>query len=103
MSVAFWSGVVKVGKPCEVQPPEGYVLNIQQVALACEGEGAKGHMMLKAKTQAIDGEELEAILGTLRPITQDQFSMGNCMRFLDNSVIAEYYHAKIPFVNNYFE
>jgi hypothetical protein len=91
MSVAFWSGVVQVGKPCEVQPPEGYVLNIQQVALVVSGEGAKGgHMMLKAKTQAIDGEELEAVLGTLRPITQDQFSMGkpgNCMRFLNNLII----------------
>ena len=33
MSVAFWSVTIKAGKSTEVQPPEGYVLNVCQVAL----------------------------------------------------------------------
>jgi hypothetical protein len=76
MSVAFWSAVVKTGKVCEVQAPEGYVLNLQQAALVVEGNETKGSVVLKAQTLAIDGEEIDAVLGTLRPVTQDQFSMG---------------------------
>lgn len=58
----------------EVQPPEGYVLNLQQAALVVEGE-AKGSMQLKVQTIAIDGEEIKSVLGTLRANAVDQFSM----------------------------
>lgn len=74
MSVAFWSAVVKVGKPVEVQPPEGYVLNLQQAALV--DHDAKGFMVIKAHSVSIEGNKIDAVLGTLRPITSDQFSMG---------------------------
>ena len=73
MSVAFWSAVVKVGKSCDVQPPDGYVLNLQQAALV----DAKSALVLKAHSISIEGEKMEAVLGTLRPIQTDQFSMGN--------------------------
>ena len=33
MSAEFWSCVLKPGKPVEVQPPEGYVLNLQHAAI----------------------------------------------------------------------
>ena len=75
MSVAFWSAVIKVGKPCDVQPPDGYVLNLQQAALV--DHEAKGSVVLKAHSVSIEGDNIEAVLGTLRPITADQFSMGN--------------------------
>lgn len=74
MSVAFWSATVTVGKPFTVQPLEGYVLNLQQAAMVnCE---AKSSVVLRAQSISIEGEKMNAILGTLRPITQDQFSMG---------------------------
>jgi len=38
MSIAFWSVELKKGKPVEVQPPEGYVLNLQNAAVT-GGEG----------------------------------------------------------------
>jgi len=38
MSIAFWSVELKKGKPAEVQPPEGYVLNLQNAAVT-GGEG----------------------------------------------------------------
>ena len=74
MSIAFWSAIVKVGKPVEVQPPEGYVLNLQQAALV--GHDANGSMVVKAHSISIEGNDIDAVLGTLRPITSDQFSMG---------------------------
>jgi hypothetical protein len=73
MSVAFWSATVKNGEPCEVQPPEGFVLNLQQAALV----GAKSNQssqVLKVKTIAIEGEDIDAVIGTLRPVTADQIS-----------------------------
>ncbi len=40
MSVAFWSVELKVGKPVTVSIPEGFVLNVQQAAVAGEGKTA---------------------------------------------------------------
>lgn len=45
MSVAFWSIELKSSKPAEVQPPEGYVLNVSQCALV--PNSAKGPVSLK--------------------------------------------------------
>ena len=73
MSLAFWSVPVTSEKPVEVQPPEGYVLNIQQAA--AEG-GDKGTVVIKAKTLSIEDEEINAVVGTLRPGTVDQISLG---------------------------
>ena len=75
MSIAFWSATVKVGTPLEVQPPEGYVLNLQQAALVCENDNAKGSMQVICHTTAIEGDALTSVLGTLRPNSQDQFAM----------------------------
>ena len=83
MSVAFWSAVVKVGKSCEVQPPDGYVLNLQQAALV--DHEAKGSVVLKAHSVSIEGDKIEAVLGTLRPSTCDQFSMGESSNLSKNA------------------
>ena len=77
MSIAFWSSIIKPGTDVEVQPPEGYVLNLQQAALVIDGDSAaaKGNMQLKVQTIAIDGEDIKSVLGTLRANAVDQFSM----------------------------
>ena len=76
MSVAFWSAEIKAGKPAEVQPPEGYVLNIQNAALAVDSADAKGSLVLKAQTVSIEGDKLNAVLGTLRTGSCEQFNLG---------------------------
>jgi hypothetical protein len=63
MSVAFWSAEIKTTTPVEVQPPEGYVLNVTLAALTGNGKGAQ---IIKVKTSSIDGEDVEAAIGTLR-------------------------------------
>lgn len=78
MSIAFWSAVVKVGKVVEVQPPEGYVLNLQQAALVGH-DAANGSIVVKAHSVSLEGDKVDAVLGTLRPITSDQFSMGTSL------------------------
>ena len=92
MSVAFWSAVVKVGKSCEVQPPDGYVLNLQQAALV--DHEAKGHVVLKAHSVSIEGDKMEAVLGTLRPSTCDQFSMG-ASYYISESVLIMQHSTKV--------
>ncbi len=71
-SIAFWSAKVNVNNPCDVQPPEGFVLNVQQAALS---ENVEGAMILKVSTVSIQGEDLEAVIGTLRPIHSDQITL----------------------------
>ncbi len=71
MSVAFWSVTVTNKTPVEVQPPEGFVLNLQQAALV---GAAKGAAVLKVSTVAIEGDAIEAVIGTLRPVTADQIN-----------------------------
>lgn len=74
MSLAFWAIQVTNEKPVEVQPPEGYVLNIQQVAI--EGGVEKSAVVVKAETVSIEDEELICVIGTLRPTVTDQISLG---------------------------
>eukprot|EP01036_Dinobryon_divergens_P041344 gene41344-54793_t len=69
MSLAFWSVALKAGVKTEIQPPEGYVLNVQQAAL--EGDG-KGAFLVKVETESIEGEPINAVICTLRPNTCEQ-------------------------------
>ncbi len=66
MSVAFWSVELSKGKPIEVQPPEGYVLNVQQAAIDAKDDTAVA--TVKAKTTSI---ELYVDLAHLRFIPAD--------------------------------
>lgn len=72
MSVAFWSVQLKAGKEVEVQPPEGYVLNLQLAALQGENEKCA---VIKADTFAIEGDKLQAVICTLRSKTTDQCTL----------------------------
>ena len=72
MSVAFWSAEVKKGKPVEVQPPAGYVLNVTNVA-ASGSDTSKASIF--AQTANIEGEKINALLGTLRPGKVDQIQV----------------------------
>lgn len=75
MSIAFWSIVLKSGdKPKEIQPPEGYVLNLQLAALTKAGKNSV--KTIKITTESIEGEEMEAVIGTLRAVTSDQIQLG---------------------------
>jgi len=71
MSVAFWSAEVKAGKKFTFQPPEGYVLNLQNVALADaeKGEGMKCFV----STENIDGDIKKVLLATLRGHGTEQY------------------------------
>ena len=42
--IAFWNAKVTAGKSVEVQPPEGYVLNLQQAALAGEDKTSRAYL-----------------------------------------------------------
>jgi len=72
MSVEFFSAVLKKDKPYEAQPPEGFVLNITNAAAISSGKEA---IVLKVVTTGLEGEKVEAVLGTLRPGTVDQFQL----------------------------
>jgi hypothetical protein len=74
MSVAFWSVQLKAGKEVEVQPPEGYVLNLQLAALQSQGDNEKC-AQVKCDTFAIEGDKLQAVICTLRSKTTDQTSL----------------------------
>ena len=74
MSLAFWSTEIKKGKPAEVQPPEGYVLNVQLAAIASSPD-KEVVGQIKAKTTNIDGEVITAVLCTLRSKLCDQTSL----------------------------
>lgn len=72
MTVAFWTASVKVGHPVEVQPPEGYYLSLQQAAISGNVVDA---IILKVSTISFNGDEVEAVVGTLRPIRSDQINL----------------------------
>jgi hypothetical protein len=74
MSVAFWSEEIKVGKEVEVQPPEGYVLNVTQAALVVKDTKSAG-LVLHLKTVSVDGDPVQATICTLRPVTCDQCTL----------------------------
>jgi hypothetical protein len=70
MSIAFWSIKLTKGKTEEVQPPEGYVLNLQQAAIS-----GKGHGAVKVTTVSVEGDKLEALICTLRTEKTEQVNM----------------------------
>lgn len=74
MAVAFWSIALKSkDKPVDVQPPDGYVLNVQQIALAdCKNDNESNSMVVKIKTVSVEGEDLNSVLATLRPRKVEQ-------------------------------
>jgi hypothetical protein len=72
MSVAYWS-VKLTDKPVQVQPPEGYVLNITQAALVNGKEGQ--FVTINVDTLAIEGDKLESVIGTLRAGKTEQFQL----------------------------
>lgn len=57
MSVAFWSKKLIVGEAAEVQPPEGYILNLQQATYVSNVKNSG--VQLSVKTIAIEGEEVK--------------------------------------------
>ena len=57
MSVAFWSKKLIVGENAEVQPPEGYILNLQQATFVSNVKNSA--VQLSVKTIAIEGEEVK--------------------------------------------
>lgn len=70
MSVAFWSTKLTANKPVKVQPPEGYILNIQQAVLV-DGKDKVAYRV-KVDTVAIEGEPLESVIAVLRSGVHDQ-------------------------------
>lgn len=73
MSVAFWSTELVSNKPFETQPPEGYVLNLQQIALVTEKNDVK---RVFVKTLSVEtGEEMDCCLCTLRGGSVEQISV----------------------------
>ena len=70
MSIAFFGIELKKGKPSEVQPPEGYVLNLQNAAVNSSDNSAS--VRIFAKTRSIEDEDLTILLATLRPNMIDQ-------------------------------
>ena len=71
MSVAFWSAEVKIGKKTSTQPPEGYVLNLQNLALT---DGEKGSVaQVYVTTETIEGETTKVLLATLRGHVSEQY------------------------------
>ena len=74
MSVAFWSREVKVGTEIEANIPEGYVLNFQNAALNPEESKEGTYLVVKIKTVDVEGDDLSATIGTLRPKINEQFS-----------------------------
>ena len=75
MSVAFWSVAIEQGKSVDVQPPEGYVLNLQTAALDITKD-TKNPAVVKVATESIEGDAIEAILGTLKHGSAEQISLG---------------------------
>lgn len=74
MSVAFWSAKLSKGdKPVEVQPPEGYVLNVQNLALTDAGTNTA--LQVKVQTVSIEGDRLESVIATMRSPTAEQVAV----------------------------
>jgi cell division septation protein DedD len=102
MSVAFWSIELKVGKPVVVQPPEGYVLNVQLAALSGEGTGSGS--VVRVETLAIEGETLNSVLCTLRPKTAEQCNVNLIFGYDVNATFSVTGDAKNSvFLNGYYQ
>lgn len=98
MAVAFWSIELKKGQKEEVQPPEGYVLNLQLAAL-----GSSGNAIVKIHTQSIEGEELNSVLCTLREKSCDQFTMNLVFGYDVPTSFSYTGEAKSVFLSGYFQ
>jgi hypothetical protein len=72
MSVAFWCITLKGGKSEEVQPPEGYVLNVQQCAIVGKPNESA---VLQVNTTSVEGDSIDAVICTLRVGTSDQVGL----------------------------
>ena len=77
MSVAFVSFELTPGKPVVPSIPEGYVMNISQAALALEkvDDTKGGYLQVYVKTKSIEGDDLNALVGTLRAGQVEQFAL----------------------------
>jgi hypothetical protein len=106
MSVAFWSVTVEAGKSAAVQPPEGYVLNLIGAALDTTKVTDKAAVVVKAGSESIEGDRINAILGTLRSGVTDQISLGGLVFGADVattfSVESSIKHAVVH-LNGYFQ
>lgn len=101
MSVAFWSIELKVGKPVVVQPPEGYVLNVQLAALSGESGAAS---VVRVETLAIEGETLNSVLCTLRPKATEQCNINLIFGYDVNATFSVTGEAKnAVFLNGYYQ
>ena len=64
MSIAFWSVSLKAGAAeVTIQPPEGFVLNLMGAALSATDKGA---YVVHVTTKSIEGDDLDAVICTLR-------------------------------------
>ena len=63
MSVAFWSIKLSGGCAVEVQPPEGYVLNLQQAALSGEGVA-----VIQVQTVSVEGGKIDSVMPLFVPV-----------------------------------
>jgi hypothetical protein len=61
MSVAFWSEIITTKKPFATQPPEGYVMNLQNVAVT----NIDKTVNIFACSDAISGDKLNALISVL--------------------------------------
>ena len=67
MSLAFVSFELRLDKPVVPLIPDGYVMNISQAALAMDKmDDSKGYLQVYVKTKSIEGDDINALLGTLR-------------------------------------
>lgn len=77
MSVGFWSAVIKPGKKHEFQPPEGFVLNLQNVALQGGEKGTAFSIFVETEpviiSEAKEKGETKTLIATLRSHVTDQF------------------------------
>ena len=72
MMVCFWGAQVMESKSVHVQPPEGFVLNVQLATLdATMGD----RYVLKVSTRSIDGEPIRTIVCSLRPKTVENVKL----------------------------
>ena len=87
MSIAFWSREVKAGSEIEASVPEGYVLNLQNAALNPEENKDGTYLVVKIKTLDIEGDDISATIGTLRPKLNEQINTAIGKIFIPYNII----------------
>jgi hypothetical protein len=78
MSVAFWSETLHGADRVDVRPQPGYLLSLTQAAMVVTEDiqvPANTFVSVRAETVDIQGNRLQSVLGTLRPINNEQMSM----------------------------